>query len=59
MARAHAMSDGSLVSLLDEGKYFWSTLPAAAPLGKIVEYAHGRHWVEQYYKEPEGELGWG
>jgi SRSO17 transposase len=24
----------------------------------MVEYAHRRHWVEQYHEEAKSELGW-
>jgi SRSO17 transposase len=24
----------------------------------MVEYAHRRHWVEQFHEEAKGELGW-
>lgn len=39
-------------------KYFWSDFPAATPLAVLVEYAHRRHWVEQYHEEAKTELGW-
>jgi SRSO17 transposase len=39
-------------------KYFWSDCPAAPPLAMMVEYAHRRHWVEQYQEEAKTELGW-
>lgn len=26
---------------------------------RLVEYAHRRHWIEQYDKEAKTELGWG
>ena len=41
-----------------DGKYFWSDFPAATPLAVLVEYAHRRHWVEQYHEEAKTELGW-
>lgn len=41
-----------------ERKYFWSNFPASTELGVLVEYAHRRHWVEQYHEEAKGELGW-
>jgi len=41
-----------------ERKYFWSNFPATARLDVMVEYAHRRHWVEQYHQEAKGELGW-
>src|SRR6058998_1882736 len=39
-------------------KYFWSDFPATTPLAVMVEYAHRRHWVEQYHEEAKTELGW-
>jgi SRSO17 transposase len=39
-------------------KYFWSDFPADTPLAVLVEYAHRRHWVEQYHEEAKTELGW-
>ena len=39
-------------------KYFWSDFPATTPLARMVEYAHRRHWVEQYHEEAKTELGW-
>ncbi|MEJ7812077.1 MAG: IS701 family transposase [Gemmatimonadaceae bacterium] len=39
-------------------KYFWSNFGAQAALAEMLEYAHRRHWVEQYYEEAKGELGW-
>jgi SRSO17 transposase len=39
-------------------KYFWSDFPADTPLVVLVEYAHRRHWVEQYHEEAKTELGW-
>jgi SRSO17 transposase len=41
-----------------EGKYFWSNFPPATPLAVMSEYAHRRHWVEQYHEEAKTELGW-
>ena len=41
-----------------DGKYFWSDFPAHPPLAVLVEYAHRRHWVEQYHEEAKTELGW-
>ena len=29
-----------------------------AALERMVEYAHRRHWVEQYHEEAKGLLGW-
>jgi SRSO17 transposase len=39
-------------------KYFWSDFPANTALAVLVEYAHRRHWVEQYHEEAKTELGW-
>jgi SRSO17 transposase len=39
-------------------QYFWSDFPPATPLAVLVEYAHRRHWVEQYHEEAKTELGW-
>jgi len=39
-------------------KYWWSNFPKRTPLQVMVEYAHRRHWVEQYHEEAKGELGW-
>ena len=39
-------------------KYFWSDFPPTTPLAVLVEYAHRRHWVEQYHEEAKTELGW-
>jgi SRSO17 transposase len=39
-------------------KYFWSDFPRSTPLQVLVEYAHRRHWVEQYHEEAKTELGW-
>jgi SRSO17 transposase len=39
-------------------KYFWSNFPPATPLAVMLEYAHRRHWVEQYHEEAKTELGW-
>jgi SRSO17 transposase len=39
-------------------KYCWSDFPPTTPLEVLVEYAHRRHWVEQYHEEAKTELGW-
>lgn len=39
-------------------KYFWSNFGPQAPLAEMLEYAHRRHWIEQYYEEAKQELGW-
>ena len=41
-----------------DGKYFWSDFPATTLLAVLGEYAHRRHWVEQYQEEAKTELGW-
>jgi SRSO17 transposase len=41
-----------------DGKYFWSDFPPTTPLEVLGEYAHRRHWVEQYHEEAQTELGW-
>lgn len=41
-----------------EWQYHWSNFSANTSLAVIVEYAHRRHWVEQYHEEAKGELGW-
>lgn len=41
-----------------DAKYYWSNWNAHTPLEKMVEYAHRRHWVEQYHEEAKSELGW-
>jgi SRSO17 transposase len=42
----------------EERTYYWSNLPASAPLEKLVDYAHRRHTIEQFHEEAKGELGW-
>src|SRR5205085_6668057 len=39
-------------------RYYWSNFGADVPLEQIVEYAHRRHWVEQYHEEAKELLGW-
>ena len=39
-------------------KYFWSNFGPEVPLERLVGYVHRRHWVEQYYEEAKGLLGW-
>jgi SRSO17 transposase len=39
-------------------KFYWSNFGPGVPLERLVEYAHRRHWVEQYYEEAKGLLGW-
>jgi SRSO17 transposase len=39
-------------------RYHWSNFGKHVPLARLVEYAHRRHWVEQYHEEAKGLLGW-
>jgi SRSO17 transposase len=39
-------------------RYYWSNFGPQRSLAKMVEYAHRRHWVEQYHEEAKGLLGW-
>lgn len=39
-------------------RYYWSNCGPQVPLAQLVEYAHRRHWVEQYHEEAKGLLGW-
>jgi len=39
-------------------KSSWSNFGPQRPLSEMVEYAHRRHWVEQFHEEAKGELGW-
>jgi SRSO17 transposase len=39
-------------------RYHWSNYGAGVPPARLVEYAHRRHWVEQYHEEAKGLLGW-
>lgn len=39
-------------------KYVWSNFGPQAALSTMLEYAHRRHWIEQYCEEAKGELGW-
>ncbi len=39
-------------------KYFWSNAGPRLSLTRLVEYAHRRHWIEQYYEEAKQLLGW-
>ena len=41
-----------------DGQYCWSDCPRSTPLKVLVEYAHRRHWVEQYHEEAKTALGW-
>jgi hypothetical protein len=38
-------------------QYFWRDFPPTPPLAVRVEYAHRRHWVEQYQEEAQTERG--
>jgi SRSO17 transposase len=39
-------------------RYYWSNFGPDVSLERMVEYAHRRHWVEQYHEEAKGLLGW-
>jgi SRSO17 transposase len=39
-------------------RYFWSNFGPDVALDRLVEYAHRRHWIEQFYEEAKGLLGW-
>ena len=39
-------------------KYFWSDFGPQVSLVRLLEYAHRRHWIEQYYEEAKTLLGW-
>jgi SRSO17 transposase len=39
-------------------RYYWSDFGPKMALERMVEYAHRRHWVEQYHEEAKGLLGW-
>jgi SRSO17 transposase len=39
-------------------KYYWSNFGPRTGLAELAEYAHRRHWVEQYHEEAKGLLGW-
>src|SRR5512135_3214833 len=39
-------------------RYYWSNFGPDVTLQRLVEYAHRRHWVEQYHEEAKGLLGW-
>jgi SRSO17 transposase len=39
-------------------KYYGSNFGPEVTLERMVEYAHRRHWVEQYHEEAKGLLGW-
>lgn len=39
-------------------RFFWSNFGPGETLERMVEYAHRRHWVEQYHGEAKGLLGW-
>lgn len=39
-------------------KFFWSNFGPYAAVTTMLEYAHRRHSIEQYYDEAKGELAW-
>lgn len=40
-----------------EAKYYFSSLPATTPLLRLVELAHARWAIEQFYEDAKGECG--
>jgi SRSO17 transposase len=40
-----------------EAKYYFSSLPADTPLPRLVERAHARWAIEQFYEDSKGECG--
>jgi SRSO17 transposase len=40
-----------------EPKWFFSSLPADTPLSRLVELAHSRWPIEQFYEDAKGECG--
>jgi SRSO17 transposase len=40
-----------------EGKYYFSSLPAHTPLARLVELAHARWAIEQFYEDSKGACG--
>jgi SRSO17 transposase len=40
-----------------EPKYYFSSLPAEMPLQRLVELAHARWTIEQFYEDAKGECG--
>ena len=39
-------------------RYYWSNFDPEVVLERMLEYAHRRHWVEQYHEKDKGLLGW-
>lgn len=39
-------------------RYYWSNFGPHTPLVRMVEYAHRRHWVEQFHEQAKELLGW-
>src|SRR5262245_29328479 len=39
-------------------RYYLSNFGPGIAWERLVEYAHRRHWVEQYHEEAKGLLGW-
>lgn len=39
-------------------RYSWSNFGPEVALERMVEYAHRRHWVEQFHEEAKDLLGW-
>jgi hypothetical protein len=45
-------------SQLEERKYYWSNLPAAAAVDELAGYAHQGYTTEQFDAEAKGEIDW-
>src|ERR1051326_5192458 len=41
-----------------EWKYYWSNFSCKSALEVMVEYAHRRHFIEQFHEEAKVEFGW-
>ena len=59
-ASGHRKAGGLIGEDSSDGKRrcYWSNFGPDVPLERLVEYAHRRHWVEQYHEEAKGLLGW-
>jgi SRSO17 transposase len=59
-ASGHRRSGWLIGEDASDGKrrYYWSDFGPEVALERMVEYAHRRHWVEQYHEEAKGLLGW-
>jgi SRSO17 transposase len=51
------LGERPLTGIAGERKYYLSSLPADTPLSRLVELAHARWAIEQFYEEAKGECG--